>query len=57
VLDRARWYGLWYVSIAFGFALLALRQALIGGSVAGIIVRLLIAAAFAALGWRHLRPR
>lgn len=56
-MGKGRWYGWWYLSIALGFALLAARQALIDGSLSGILVRIVIAAGFTALGAAHLRRK
>jgi hypothetical protein len=43
------------VCIAAGFVLLAIRQILVGGWTAGIIVRILIALGFAALAYSEMR--
>jgi hypothetical protein len=45
----------WYLSIAIGFLLLALRTAMVGGRWWGIAIRLVIAAGFALLAWAEFR--
>ena len=54
---RHQFYALWYFSIALGFALLAIYFHLRGGRPWLIGLRLLIAAAFALLGWLEWRRR
>jgi hypothetical protein len=52
---RPAWFAWWYVCIAAGFLLLALRQALVGGSTVSVVVRIIIALAFAALAYNEMR--
>jgi hypothetical protein len=52
---RPAWFAWWYVCIAAGFVLLAIRQILIGGLPTGIVVRIVIALAFAALAYSEMR--
>jgi hypothetical protein len=52
---RPAWFAWWYVCIAAGFLLLAVRQILVGGWTAGIIVRIIIALGFAALAYSEMR--
>jgi hypothetical protein len=54
---RSQWFALWYFSISLGFVLLAIRSYLIGGKPAWVVLRLVIAAAFALLGYVELRLR
>lgn len=46
---------LWYFSIALGFLLLAVRAYLLGGRFSLTLLRVVIAAGFAALGWLQWR--
>ena len=50
-----RLYAWWYFSIALGFLLLAMSKALTGEKTWLIVLRLVIAAGFAALGYMELR--
>ena len=52
---RPAWFAWWYVCIAAGFVLLAVRQIVIGGFVSGIVVRIVIALAFAGLAYSEMR--
>ena len=52
---RSRWYAWWYFSISVGFLLLAVYFGLRGGSGVLVALRLVIAIAFAVLGWLQLR--
>jgi hypothetical protein len=52
---RPAWFAWWYVCIAAGFVLLAVRQIVIGGWTVGIIVRIVIALGFAALAYTEMR--
>lgn len=52
---RPAWFAWWYVCIAAGFLLLAVRQATIGGSTVGIVVRVIVALGFAALAYTEMR--
>ena len=52
---RPVWFAWWYVCIAAGFLLLALRQVVIGGWTTGIVVRIIIALGFAALAYTEMR--
>ena len=56
-LNDSRWIAYWYLSISIGFLLLAIYNALIGGKLWLIGVRLIIAAGFALLGWMDLRGK
>jgi len=56
-MRRSAWYAIWYVCIAAGFLLLALRQIVIGGWTVGIVVRLIIALTFAALAYVELQKK
>jgi hypothetical protein len=50
----------WYLSIAIGFVLLAVRTLLFGEGAWGVVLRLIIAVGFAALAFfefRKQRPR
>jgi len=52
-----RFFAWWYFAIALGFTLLAINQGLISRSAWAVILRLVIAAGFAALGYMELRWR
>lgn len=52
---RPTWFAWWYVCIAAGFVLLAVRQIVVGGWTAGIVVRIVIALGFAALAYSEMR--
>lgn len=52
---RRPWMALWFFSIALGFLLLAVRAYLLRGRLSLTILRVVIAAGFAALGWLHWR--
>lgn len=52
---RRPWMALWYFSIALGFLLLAVRAYLLGGRFSLTLLRVVIAAGFAALGWLQWR--
>ena len=55
-VDR-RLFAWWYVSIALGFVLLALRSFVLGGNRWLTALRLVISAGFAALAWLEFRAR
>jgi tetrahydromethanopterin S-methyltransferase subunit C len=52
---RPAWFAWWYVSIAAGFLLLAIRAQIVGGWTPAIIVRVVIALGFAGLAWAEMR--
>jgi hypothetical protein len=52
-----RLFAWWYFAIALGYILLAINQGFISRSAWGVILRLVIAAGFAALGYIELRSR
>jgi tetrahydromethanopterin S-methyltransferase subunit C len=52
---RPAWFAWWYVSIAAGFLLLAIRALVVGGWTVYIVVRIVIALGFAALAWAEMR--
>ena len=52
-----RFFAWWYFAIALGYTLLAINQGFISRSAWGVILRLVIAAGFAALGYMELRSR
>jgi hypothetical protein len=52
---RSAWFAWWYVSIAAGFLLLAIRAQIVGGWTPAIIVRIAIALGFAGLAWAEMR--
>lgn len=54
---RSRLYAWWYFTIALGFLLLAINRMLFGEKTWLIVLRLVIAAGFAALGYMELRAR
>jgi hypothetical protein len=54
-MGQSVWYAWWYLSIALGFIALAVRQMIVGGNRTGIVLRLIIAAGFAALSWLTFR--
>jgi len=47
----------WYFTIALGFTLLAINQGFISRNAWAVILRLVIAAGFAALGYMEIRWR
>ena len=49
--SRRLWYAYWYFAIALGFLLLAIRYWLVGERPWLVALRVVIAAAFAALGY------
>jgi hypothetical protein len=53
---RLTWTALWFFSIAAGFLLLAIRSHLLGGRLSLTLLRLVIAAGFAILGYYQMRP-
>ncbi len=53
--SRSSGYGWWYLSIGVCFLLLAIVHVLQGATLAGIALRLGVAAGFAILGWMQLR--
>jgi hypothetical protein len=53
--SRSRWFAWWYFTIALGFVLLAVNRALAGEKAWLIVLRFVIAAGFAALGYAELR--
>jgi hypothetical protein len=53
--SRSRWFALWYFAIALGFVLLAINRALVGEKAWLIVLRLVIAAGFSALGYAELK--
>ena len=52
---RPAWFAWWYVCIARGLHILAVRQVSVGGWTTGIIVRIVIALGFAALAYTEMR--
>jgi hypothetical protein len=52
---KSRWFAWWYFSIAVGFLLLAIYFWLRGGSLLPGVLRIIIAVAFAVLGWLQLQ--
>jgi hypothetical protein len=54
---RSRLYAWWYLTIALGFLLLAVNKALTGGKIWLVVLRLVIAGGFAALGHAELRSQ
>jgi hypothetical protein len=56
-VTRSRIYPWWYLTIAGGFLLLAVNKALTGENAWLVVVRLVIAAGFAALGYAEFRSR
>jgi hypothetical protein len=52
---KSRWFAWWYFSIAVGFLLLAIYFWLRGGSLLPGVLRIIIAFAFAVLGWLQLQ--
>ena len=50
-----RLYAWWYFTIALGFLLLAINRALVGEKTWLVVLRLVIAAGFAALGYMEFR--
>jgi hypothetical protein len=52
---RSRLYAWWYLTIALGFLLLAINRMLVGEKTWLIVLRVVIAAGFAALGYMELR--
>ena len=55
MLDRAKLFGWWYVSIGLGFALLAVRNYLFGARPFSIVLRAVISAGFLVLGITTLK--
>jgi len=55
ITNRSRFYAWWYLTIALGFLLLAINRALTGEKIWLVVLRLVIAAGFAALGYAELR--
>ena len=55
LLVSRRLYAWWYFTIALGFLLLAINRMLFGEKTWLIVLRLVIAAGFAALGYMELR--
>ena len=53
--SNPRLYAWWYLTIALGFLLLAINKALTGEKAWLIVLRVVIAAGFAALGYAELR--
>jgi hypothetical protein len=54
---RSKWFAWWYLTIAVGFVLLAITQGIIRGTVWGIVLRVVIAAGFAALAAFEFKTR
>jgi hypothetical protein len=54
---RSRFFAWWYLTIALGFALLAINQAFIRRDMWPVVLRLVIAAGFAALAYIEFRSR
>jgi hypothetical protein len=54
---NSRFFAWWYFTIALGFTLLAINQGFISRNAWDVILRLVIAAGFAALGYMELRWR
>jgi hypothetical protein len=54
-LNDPRWIAYWYLCIALGFLLLAVYNAMIGGKLWLVGVRLIIAGGFGFLGWMELQ--
>jgi hypothetical protein len=52
---RPAWFAWWYVCIAIGFLLLAIRQVLIEGRTTGVVVRIVVALGFAVLAFTEIR--
>ena len=52
---QSKYWGWWYVAIGIGFLLLAIVSTMRGASLAGIVVRLIIAIGFELLGWMQFR--
>lgn len=55
--QRPRWFVWWYAAIAGGFFLLAITQAILGGTVWQVGLRFLISAGFAALSYVESKSR
>ena len=55
--QRSRFYAWWYISIALGFVLLAIKSALIGERPWLVVLRVVIALGFAALAALEFRTR
>ncbi len=53
--SNPRLYAWWYFTIALGFLLLAINKALIGEKAWLVVLRVVIAAGFGALGYAELR--
>jgi hypothetical protein len=56
-VSRSRIYAWWYLTIALGFLLLAVNKALTGDKTWLIVLRFVIAAGFATLGYAEFRSR
>lgn len=54
-MTRQQMFGWWYVTIGAGFLLLAIERWMAGGRGWMIVLRVVIAAGFGALGWGELR--
>lgn len=52
---RLTWTALWFFCIAAGFLLLAIRSYVLGGRFSLTLLRLVIAAGFAILGYYQMR--
>jgi hypothetical protein len=52
-----RWFAWWYLTIALGFFLLAIRYALLGEKLWLVALRLTIAAGFGILSFLEFRAR
>ena len=56
-MNRRALYGLWYLAISLGFALLALSTSIRGTRWWGVAIRVAIALGFAWLAWNNLRKK
>jgi hypothetical protein len=54
---KSRVYAWWYLTIALGFLLLGVNKALTGEKAWLVVLRFVIAAGFAALGYSEFRSR
>jgi len=54
---KSRIYAWWYLAIALGFLLLAVNKALTGEKAWLVVLRLVIACGFGALGYSEFRSR
>lgn len=52
---ESKYWGWWYVTIGIGFLMLAIVHTMRGAPLAGIIIRIIIAIGFEALGWIQFR--